>query len=117
MDLAQAVGKHAEWKVKLRKAMITGEPLDAATIGTDNCCELGKWLHGEGRTKFGTRPAFPVCVSRHAAFHVEAGKVARAINAKRLVEAEAALESEAGYGTASSALGAALMNLKRECGL
>ena len=117
MDLAQAVGKHAEWKVKLRKAMATGEHLDVPTISADHCCELGKWLHGEGRVKFHSRPSFPVCVSRHATFHAEAGKVARAINAKQFAEAETALEAATGYAGASSALGVALMHLKKECEL
>ncbi len=47
MDLDQAVAKHAEWKVKFRKAISAKEQLDTASIAKDNCCELGKWLHGE----------------------------------------------------------------------
>lgn len=49
MDLTQAVAKHAEWKTKFHGAIIKKEQMDAPTIGKDNCCELGKWLHGEAK--------------------------------------------------------------------
>jgi len=31
--------------------------MDAATISKDNCCDLGKWLHGEAKIKFARRRA------------------------------------------------------------
>ena len=89
MDLDTAIQKHAEWKMKFRSAMSQHESMDAATIAKDNCCELGKWLHGDGKTKFGKLSSHGGCVSSHAAFHVEAGKVAQAINAKKYTEAVA----------------------------
>jgi len=51
MDLNQAGTAHAEWKVKLRMAIAKQEQLDAVTIGTDNACALGKWLHGAAKAQ------------------------------------------------------------------
>lgn len=117
MDLDSAIGKHAEWKLKLRSAIAKQETMDAATISKDNCCELGKWLHGEAKAKLGQLKSYSDCVAKHAAFHVEAGKVAATINAKKFVEAEAMLASGTPYNAASGTVGVAIMQLKKEAGL
>jgi len=117
MDLDSAIGKHAEWKVKLRGAISNKEKLDASTISKDNCCELGKWLHGDAKAKFGSLSSYSICMAKHAAFHVEAGKVASTINAGKFAEAEAMLGSATPYNAASSAVGVAIMGLKKEAAL
>lgn len=117
MDLSQAVEKHTEWKVKFRSTISKHETLDAATISKDNCCELGKWLHGEGKAKFGGLTSHAQCVSKHAAFHVEAGKVAKTINDKKYTEAEAMLGVGTPFATASSEMGTAIIKLKKESGV
>jgi hypothetical protein len=117
MDLNEAIKKHAEWKLKFRKAITDHETMDAATISKDNCCDLGKWLYGDAKTKFGKLSSHAECVAKHAAFHVEAGKVATTINAKKYEEAENMLGSGTGYASASGAVGVAIMNLKKEAGL
>ena len=117
MDLDSAIGRHAEWKLKFRSAISKKESMDAETIKKDNCCELGKWLHGEAKTKFGRLTSHAECVQKHAAFHIEAGKVATAINAKKYVEAEAMINAGTTFAEASSALGVAIMRLKKEANL
>ena len=57
MNFDEAINKHAAWRMKFRTAMKMKESLDAATIGKDNCCELGKWLYGPGKAEFG-----PACI-------------------------------------------------------
>lgn len=114
MNLEGAIGKHAEWKMKFRNAISKQETMDAATISKDNCCELGKWLHGEGKTTFGRLASHAACLQKHAAFHVEAGKVASTINAKKYVEAEAMIGSGTPYANISSSTGVAIMQLKKE---
>ncbi|HRD47229.1 MAG TPA: CZB domain-containing protein [Caulobacter sp.] len=114
MNLDTAIQAHAQWKMKLRSAISRCEAVDAASIGADNCCELGRWMHGEGRIALGRSPVFNECLSLHAAFHREAGRVANAINARRYEEAEAMLNSGTAYSEASSAVGAGLIRLKRE---
>lgn len=117
MDLEQAVQTHGEWKLKLRMAITKKEPLDAVSLGKDNCCTVGQWLHGEGKARFSAKPEFQNAVDKHKAFHVEAGKVAGLINVGKFAEAEAALGANTPYATASSQVGGALIGLKRAAGL
>lgn len=117
MDLNQAIQKHAEWKLKFRSAMTKQETLDAGVIEKDNCCELGKWLYGDARTQFGALRSYTSCVTRHAAFHKEAAKVARAINAKRFDEANAMLNNGSSYSNCSSAVGVAILELRKDAGI
>ncbi|CAG4882719.1 Chemotaxis protein [Georgfuchsia toluolica] len=114
MDLDQAVTKHAEWKMKFRAAITKQETMDVATISKDNCCELGKWLHGEAKAKYGKLGSHSECVGKHATFHVEAGKVAIAINLKKYKEASAMLDVGTPYAAASSAVAVAIMHLKKK---
>ncbi len=117
MDLDNAIGKHAEWKLKFRSAISKQEAMDAGTIAKDNCCELGKWLHGEAKAKFSRLNSYAECIAKHAVFHVEAGKVASAINSKKYTEAEAMLNSGTPYAAASNAVGVAIIHLKKEAGI
>jgi hypothetical protein len=117
MDLDQAIERHAQWKVKFRKAITDHETMDVETISKDNCCELGKWLHGDAKSKFGKLASHAECVKRHAVFHTEAGKVAKTINAKNYAEATNMIESGTPYAVASNAVGVAIKQLKKESGL
>ena len=84
------------------------------SVSKDNCCELGKWLHGEAKPQFGHLESHTDCVSKHAAFHVEAGKVASAINLKKYAEAEQMTGGLTPYTSASSAVAGAILKLKKE---
>jgi methyl-accepting chemotaxis protein len=114
MDLDEAVGKHIEWKVKLRSSIVKKELVDAATIRRDNCCVLGKWLHGEGKNLHGNKSSFGPLVTRHAEFHRCAGNVADAINAKKYDQATVMLEGNSEFGVASFAVAAAIKALIKE---
>lgn len=117
MDLDKASKAHVDWKVKFRTAIAKQENLDDVTIAKDNCCELGKWLHAEGKAKFGRLTAHKDLLAKHTAFHVEAGQVARLINAARYAEAEHAINAGTGCTTASSAVGVAILRLKKDANL
>ncbi|MDI1276522.1 methyl-accepting chemotaxis protein [Methylobacter sp.] len=117
MDLDVALHKHAEWKVKFRTAISHNEKLDVVTISKDNCCDFGKWLHGNTKLHLGHLESFSECISKHAAFHVEAGKVAQAINDKRHQEANTMLDTDSDFIAASSAVGVAIMRLKKDVAL
>lgn len=114
MNLDSAIQKHMEWKVKFRTAIAKQEQMDAVTIGKDNCCELGKWLHGEGKTQCSGLPSYSMVLGKHAAFHVEAGKIATAINAKKYTDAETMLSASSAFANISGEVGIALMRLKKE---
>ena len=117
MDFDQAIQKHAEWKIKFRSAISKQETMDAATISKDNCCDFGKWLYGEAKSKHGRLASYSECVSKHAAFHVEAGKVATAINQKKYAEAEKMIGSNTPYASASSAVAGTIVKLRKEAKL
>lgn len=117
MDLEQAIQKHGEWKVKFRTAIARHDTLDAGAIGKDNCCELGQWLYGDAKTRLGSLPAYGSCVAKHSEFHLAAGKVAQAINAKKYAEAEAMLGPETTYASVSRDVVVAIMQLKRGAAL
>jgi methyl-accepting chemotaxis protein len=117
MDLNSAIQKHAEWKTRFRKAISGQETMDAATIAKGNCCELGQWLHGDGKRQFSKLPAHGTCVQMHAAFHVEASKVAKAINDKKFAVAESMLDTSTPYGKASSSVATAILQLKKAAAL
>lgn len=116
MDLNLAIQKHAEWKYKFRKAMTTPEPLDVATISKDNCCEIGKWLHGEAKTKHGHLASFSKCLSAHEGFHLEAGRIAAMINSQNMDEADQMLAAGTPYAEASKKVGIAIIELKNDIG-
>ena len=117
MDFDQAIQKHAEWKIKFRSAITKQETMDAATISKDNCCDFGKWLYGDAKKKFGHYASFSECITKHAVFHIEAGKVATTINLKKYVEAEKMIGSSTPYASASSAVAGTILKLKKEAKL
>lgn len=116
MDLTQAAQAHAEWKVKLRMAIAKKEQMDVRTVSADNCCPLGQWLHGEAKTRWSQLPAYKDVVTKHAAFHREAGAVATAINQGLYSKAEGMLGAGTPYANATSAVGSAILGLKKEVG-
>jgi len=115
MDLENAIAAHKTWTIKLRNAILSNETLDVDVISRDNCCELGKWLHGEGKDKHCGLAGFFACVEKHAAFHIEAGNVANLVNEKRNKEAEDQLDyASSAFGQASNSVILALTRLKQE---
>ena len=86
--------------------------MDSTTISQDNCCQLGKWLYEESKSKHNSAPEFRTLVEKHKAFHAEAGKIAHLINGRKFAEAERALAAETGYAVASGAVVTAIRHLK-----
>jgi hypothetical protein len=70
----------ANWKARLRDAVRLAEKFDVETVRKDDCCPLGQWLHGKGRTQWGHLPGLTRLLDEHAAFHREAGRVAEVAN-------------------------------------
>ena len=114
IDLDSAIKAHADWRSKLRSAATHSEQVDADKICRDDQCPLGKWLHGSGQGKYGSRPAFVDLVGAHREFHDEAGKVARTVNRGAAQEAEKMLESETPFARASQKVTRLVVQLKGE---
>jgi Chemoreceptor zinc-binding domain len=112
MNFDQAVSAHVQWKSKL--ATYIAKPdhsLNADTVAKDNECDLGKWLHGEGR-KYAKLSEFQKLVTDHARFHVAAADVVRKANAGQKASEEVALGSKSEYAAASNAVVTSLMHMK-----
>lgn len=117
MNLGNAVQTHAQWKTKLRSAIAKHEQLDLMTLSRDDCCELGQWLHGEGKSSYGRLTSHGDCIHKHLAFHSEVTKVARAVNAMQFDAAEGMLNAGTPYAKASSALSVSFLQLRKEAGI
>jgi len=116
MNLDNAVHSHAQWKLRFREAILNKEHVDAEVIARDDCCEVGRWLHGEGALHWGERAEFLEARAKHKAFHVQAGLIAQLINSGEMPAAERALESGSTYARASSEVAICLIALKRIAG-
>jgi methyl-accepting chemotaxis protein len=114
IDLDAAIQAHGEWKTKLSRAFHLHEQMDSATISRDDCCKLGKWLHGQAKRDYSYLDSYRDCVKKHAAFHIEAGRVAKAINAGQYAAAEAMLDKNSRYASVSADVCKAIMALKKE---
>jgi methyl-accepting chemotaxis protein len=112
VDLDNAIQSHAAWKFKFRNAIHGNEHMDVAAISKDNNCEFGKWLHGEAKALYGNDRSYVKCVAEHTAFHVEAGKIATAINAKKMEIAEQLMATEAPFADASKKVAVSIIELK-----
>jgi len=116
INLDNAIKAHADWRSKLRLAAQRHESLDAETVSRDDCCELGKWLHGPGASgKCGTAPSFRALIQAHQKFHVAAGQVAQTINQGQGARAQDMLGNGTPFSDASSTVTRLIVQLKKEC--
>jgi len=114
INLDNAIKAHADWRAKLRTAANNGDTLDEDMVGRDDCCELGRWLHGAAASRYSLRPTFVSLIGAHAHFHKEAEKVARTINKGEGSKAINMLSSGTPFSNASSEVGRLIINLKGE---
>lgn len=116
MDANTALKAHRAWRDRFRVAMAKREQLDVARIGADCHCDFGQWLHGEGKRQFGRASLYGQCVADHAAFHVEAAKVAEAVNAGQLLKVEKMLAFGTPFAKASETLSMTVIAMFKEAG-
>ncbi len=109
----QAIEAHRAWKVRLRQAIADRARLDAETLCRDDQCPLGKWIHGPGGARWGSRPGFTALTDKHAEFHREAGAVARRINAADYTQAERLIGAGSRFSDVSTEVVALLAQARR----
>jgi hypothetical protein len=114
INLDKAIEAHAQWRSRLRAAAQNQDTLDADTIARDDCCDLGRWLHGSAGAQYGSRPSFVALLDKHRAFHSLAGRIAEHINRGAYTEAEEALGGNTPFSRASSEVGAAIVRMRTE---
>ena len=114
MNFEDAIGVHVQWKGKLSAFIAKPDnSLNADAVASDTHCDLGKWLHGDGRT-YSKFPEFVKAMSDHARFHKAAGDVIRKAQSGQRMTDEIALGSKSEYAAASNAVVGALMKLKQK---
>lgn len=90
LNVADAVSAHAAWKERLFHYVngTSTEKLDENVICRDDACVLGKWIYGDARSFLSEVPDYHRLKSAHAAFHVAAADIVRAVNANHRDKAE-----------------------------
>ena len=83
INMYDAMLAHSAWKRRLNDYLEgrSKEDLQPRNIGVDHNCLLGKWIHSDGKVKFGDQPAFVKLVEEHAKFHQHAATVVEAYHA------------------------------------
>ena len=112
-DFDGAIEAHRQWKVRLRQAIAERGRLDAESICRDDQCPLGRWLHGDGGRRWGTRPTFVALVDKHAQFHQTAADVARRINGGQYDQAERLIGGGSAFARVSTEVSTLLTQAKR----
>lgn len=117
LNVKTAIEAHVKWKQRLKEVVDgTGsEVLDPYIVARDDQCQLGKWLHSEGRKQFGAHPGFMPVVTSHARFHRCAGHTLQLALDGKAKEAEAELTSGE-FASASLDVSTQLMRLWRDAG-
>lgn len=109
----EAIRAHREWKVRFLAAIAKREQMDVANVEADDCCKLGRWLQGQGKESYGDHPSYDACVAAHAAFHRQAGMVARRVNAGDYAAAAEMLSQTSDYSRASEELARSVKDMAR----
>lgn len=103
LDFSSAIQAHEDWKRRLL-AVINDqaeESPDPAKVACDNCCVLGKWIHGPGKLAHGSSPMLFALRTHHAHFHKAAALV---LEKAQKGERDAATEMLTGEFSKTSAL-------------
>ena len=115
-DFDAAIEAHQAWKMKLRRAISSQEKLDIDTISRDDCCALGKWIHGPGGHHHGQALRFGELKDKHREFHRSVGMIARKITQGRSEDAERLLGTGSAFTALSTDIVSMLNRFKGEVG-
>lgn len=90
LKITEAVAAHSAWKERLFHYVSgdSSEKLDETMICRDDACALGKWLYGDAHAFLAEIPDYHRLKAAHAAFHIAAGDIVRAVNAGAKPKAE-----------------------------
>jgi methyl-accepting chemotaxis protein len=77
-DLARI--KHQTWRLRLRSFLLGSDGVRETELVSPKECALGKWIYGEGRTKYGKDSEMQQLEQEHARMHELAEKMVRLRN-------------------------------------
>ncbi len=78
LDFATARTKHKLWKTRLRAFLDGEESMNEQEAVSHHDCDLGKWLYGQGLSRFGDLPQMQQLEKIHAEMHTLIKQVVRA---------------------------------------
>jgi hypothetical protein len=96
LDIETAKFAHENWKLRLL-AYLEGkstESFSPEVICFDDRCDLGQWIHGQGKARLGQFPGFTALMGHHKMFHYAASNVVSLQNAGHPTEARHMLEHQ-----------------------
>ena len=111
MFLDRATEAHMAWKVKLMTLVNRRMPLDEDISCSDNHCELGRWIYGEGRI-FEDNPIYVQLRDKHKQFHDSVGLIVELVRRGKYDDAKDELMNGS-FSHLSSAVVAEIVKLKR----
>ena len=89
IDIKHAIDAHMQWRHRLEN-YVRGqsfEQFQADAVAADHRCELGQWIHTDGRRKYGHLPQFCELDLIHAEFHRLAGEIVGCTNRNQRAQA------------------------------
>lgn len=96
LDIMTAKAAHENWKMRLDAYLkgASSEQFSAEVICFDDRCDLGQWIHGQGRARLGKYPGFTALLGHHKMFHYAASNVVALAQAGKTKQAHAMLEGQ-----------------------
>jgi hypothetical protein len=114
MDFDSAIVAHTTWKNKLKNYLEKRDgSLNSADVQSDQKCELGQWIHGEGR-KWNRKPAFIELKTRHAQFHAAAAALVRKVDSGLSVNDDIIVGSGSEFSKSTAGVVKSLVKLRDE---
>lgn len=113
LNFRTAIEAHQRWKMRLQAVieMKSSETLDPKVVCRDDQCDLGKWIHGEAGRRFSDDPQFVELRSKHAYFHVCAGRILTLAQAGQKERAMAEMSSMGEFSRVSRSVVGELASL------
>lgn len=96
IDFYKAIQAHVMWKKKLQEYVdgVSSESLDSKIICLDNRCDLGRWIHNQGRDILRDEPFFILLQEKHLIFHHTAANVVELVKKGKKLEAQIEIDGE-----------------------
>ncbi len=116
MDFDKMVLAHSKWKTRLLNALQNHEEIDVGTAGQDDQCELGQWIHGEGK-RHASLAEYQALKAKHARFHACIPDVVQLSHGRTTTDAVKLIDPfNSEFGQASSECINAITSLKSALG-
>ena len=114
LDAKAAIARHMRWRMTLRFAVATREPLspeESKEIVNYRTCAIGRWLDDPSAAKAYDAAEWQDLSRKHIAFHAEMAKIAAMLSRGEFEAAEAAMDLSSPFQAASNTLAMAITNL------